>query len=241
MVVLTLLILSLDPLLVKGDSLFSLLKYEDALKMYQAAYQKNSSDYETLWRLSMVYLNIGEGLSDEKEAQKHYETALNYAQKATEINPEGDWGWTYVAAVNGRIALSKGGKEKVKYAMVIKESVNKALKINPDNDLANFIWGSYNFEAATLNPVLRSFAKTLFGEVPQGTIEDAEKYIKKATILNPGRIQYHYELARVYDHQKKSDEAIASLKKAVSLKPQTREDFEYLNLAKKMLEKLEKK
>jgi len=197
MVALLMLIMAVDPLIQRGDSLFSVLKYEEALKQYQMAYEKDKGNYEVLWRLSMAYLNIGEGLENEKEREAYFNKALEFAQKATQVNPEGDWGWTYLAAVNGRIALSKGGKEKVKYAMIIKDAVNKALKLNPNNDLANFIWGSYNFEAATLNPVLRNFAKTLFGEVPQGTIEDAEKYIKKATILNPGRIQYHYELARV--------------------------------------------
>jgi hypothetical protein len=110
----------------------------------------------------MAYLNIGEGLENEKEREAYFNKALEFAQKATQVNPEGDWGWTYLAAVNGRIALSKGGKEKVKYAMIIKDAVNKALKLNPNNDLANFIWGSYNFEAATLNPDLRNFANSLW-------------------------------------------------------------------------------
>ena len=241
MVALLMLIMAVDPLIQKGDSLFSILKYEEALKQYQMAYEKDKGNYEVLWRLSMAYLNIGEGLENEKEREAYFNKALEFAQRATQVNPEGDWGWTYLAAVNGRIALSKGGKEKVKYAMIIKDAVNKALKLNPNNDLANFIWGSYNFEAATLNPVLRSFAKTLFGEVPQGTIEDAEKYIKKAIELNPGRIQYHYELARVYEHQNKTEQAKEVLKKAVTLKPQTREDYKYLEQARKMLEKLERK
>ncbi|MGB4463429.1 MAG: tetratricopeptide repeat protein [Candidatus Hydrothermia bacterium] len=227
-------------LLAKGDSLFALLKYEEALKVYETAYRENSGDYETLWRLAMVYLSLGEELKDKKVAQKNYDLALSYAKKATKVNPDGDWGWTFFAAVNGVTALSVGGKEKVKYAMIIKEAVNKALSINPNNDLANFIWGSYNFEAATLNPMLRSFAKTIFGEVPEGTIENAEKYIKKATLLNPARIQYHYELARVYEYQEKIDEAKNTLRKAISLKPQIREDIKYLEKAKKMLQKLEK-
>ncbi len=236
----SLLLMALDPALVRGDSLFYALKYEDALKQYESVYKKNPNDYEALWRLSMVYLNIGESFNDQKQAQIYYEKALEFAKKATEINPDGDWGWTYVAAVNGKIALSKGGKEKVKYAMIIKDAVNKALKLNPNNDLANFIWGSYNFEAATLSPVLRSFAKTLFGEVPEGTVVDAEKYIRKAVELNPGRIQYQYELARVLEHQKKTEEAKRVLKRAITLKPQTKQDFKYLDEARKMLEKLEK-
>ncbi|MDI6850375.1 MAG: tetratricopeptide repeat protein [bacterium] len=241
MVALLISMVALDPLIQRGDSLFAALKYEEALKEYQKAYGKDNNNYEILWRLSMAYLNIGEGLDNDNERKIYFKKALEFANKATEVNPEGDWGWTYVAAVNGRIALTKGGKEKVKYAMIIKDAVNKALKLNPNNDLANFIWGSYNFEAATLNPVLRSFAKTLFGEVPEGTIEDAEKYIKRAIELNPGRIQYYYELARIYEHQKKVEQAKAVLSKAVKLRPQTREDIKYREQARKMLEKLEKK
>ncbi|MEO0265487.1 MAG: tetratricopeptide repeat protein [candidate division WOR-3 bacterium] len=240
MLLLLLFLAALNPLLIKGDSLFTQLKYEEALKFYETAFQKEPGDYEALWRLSMCYLNIGEDQIDPKKQEEYYNKAVEFAKKATEIKPDGDWGWTYLAASYGRIALSKGGKEKVKYAMLIKESVQKALKLNPENDLANFIWGSYNFEAATLNPVLRSFAKTLFGEVPQGTIEDAERYIKKAIAINPGRVQYHYDLARVYEHQKKLEEARGTLKKAISLKPQTRQDIKYLELSRKMLEKLEK-
>ncbi|MGB9824293.1 MAG: tetratricopeptide repeat protein [Candidatus Hydrothermia bacterium] len=229
--------LALNPVLARGDSLFAELKYEEALKVYQSAYEKNPNDYEALWRLSMCYLNIGEDQADNAKAENFYNKALEFAKKATEVNPGGDWGWTYLAACYGRIALSKGGKEKVKYAMLIKESVLKALQLNPENDLANFIWGSYNFEAATLNPVLKSFAKTLFGEVPQGTIEDAEKHISKAISINPGRIQYYYDLARVYEHQKKVEQAKSTLRKAVTLKPQTRQDIKYLDLSRKMLEK----
>jgi len=234
-----LLLTAINTQLLKGDSLFLALKYEEALKYYESAYRENPQDYETLWRLSMAYLSIGEGLKDEKEAESYYQKALDFAKMATEANLNGDWGWTYLAASYGRIALSKGGKEKVKYAMLIKESVLKALSLNPNNDLANFIWGSYNFEAATLNPVLKSFAKTLFGEVPQGTIEDAKKFMKKAIEQNPGRIQYYYELARVYKHEKNREEAIKLLKKAVTLNPQTREDIKFKELSKKMLSELE--
>jgi len=230
---------SVEKYIVKGDSLFWALEYDKALEVYREGLSIDSTNYELLWRVSRCLCNIGD-VAAKEEREKIYEEALTYAKKAVDVNPQGDWGWTWLAASYGDLALFRGGKGKVKLAMKIKDAVLKALKLNPDNHLANYIWGSYNFEAATLNWALRKFAKMLFGEVPEGTLEDAEKYMKKAVSLKPDRIQYRLELAKLYKKMGRKEEAIKELEITLSLKPQYKEDFDLLKEARGLLKKLKK-
>ncbi|HHF58164.1 MAG TPA: hypothetical protein ENL41_01915 [candidate division WOR-3 bacterium] len=223
----------------KGDSLFFAMKYEEALEIYEEGLSVDSTNYELLWRASRCLCNIGD-VAPKEEREKIYEDALKYAEKAVKANPQGDWGWTWLAASYGNLALFRGGKGKVKLAMKIKEAVLRALELNPNNHLANYIWGSYNFEAATLNWALRKFAKMLFGEVPEGTLEDAEKYIKKAVSLKPDRIKYRLELAKLYKKMEKKEEAIRELEITLNLKPQYKEDYVLLKEAEELLRKLKK-
>jgi len=230
---------TIEKYVIRGDNLFWAMEYDKALEVYKEALSVDSTDYELLWRVSRCLCNIGDVVPKEKR-EKIYEDALIYAEKAVEANPQGDWGWTWLAASYGNLALFRGGKDKVRLAMKIKDAVLKALKLNPDNHLANYIWGSYNFEATTLNWALRKFAKMLFGEVPEGTLEDAEKYIKKAVSLKPDRIQYRLELAKLYKKMGKKEEAIRELEITLNLRPQYKEDYVLLKEAEELLRKLKK-
>ena len=211
---------TIEKYVMRGDSLFWAMEYDKALEVYKEGLSVDSTNYELLWRVSRCLCNIGDVVPKEKR-EKIYEDALTYAEKAVEVNPQGDWGWTWLAASYGNLALFRGGKGKVRLAMKIKDAVLKALKLNPDNHLANYIWGSYNFEATTLNWALRKFAKMLFGEVPD-------------------RIQYRLELAKLYKKMGKKEEAIRELEITLNLRPQYKEDYVLLKEAEELLRKLKK-
>ena len=56
---------------------------------------------------------------------------------------------------------------------------------------------------ASLNRVLKSIAKALYGDIEDATKENAIEYFKKAVELNPQVIAYRFELGKTLKDVKK--------------------------------------
>ncbi|BCU70200.1 tetratricopeptide repeat protein [Stygiolobus caldivivus] len=92
----------------RGDILFKMGKYEEAIGEYQSDLQND----ENLYALGFTYYTIGD-----------YGKALEFLDKALEINPENP----YYYETKSQVLLSMG---KTKEAF---EEIKKALQIDPDN------------------------------------------------------------------------------------------------------------
>ncbi|QGR18541.1 tetratricopeptide repeat protein [Stygiolobus azoricus] len=92
----------------KGDILFKLGKYEDAIKEYEKSIEKD----ENLYAIGFTYYKMGE-----------YKKALEYLDKAIAINPENP----YYYETKAEVLLELEKKDEA-----MKE-INKALEIDPEN------------------------------------------------------------------------------------------------------------
>ena len=102
--------------------------------------------------------------------------------------------------VLGRLSLTKGSKERVKYAKVIFDEASRAVAINPAHDNAHHVLGAWNAEVKRLSGFQRFFAKALFGGGFMGRANwnDAVMHLERAVALQPQHIYHRLELAEVY-------------------------------------------
>jgi tetratricopeptide (TPR) repeat protein len=114
-------------LIAEGDE-FSEKKFDNykALEKYTEAYKIDPQNYEVLWKLSKVYVDIGEHLpantKEEKKKQlEMYEKAREFAELAIKVNPNGSMGYTRRAIALGRIALFKGVWESIDLVKEVKK------------------------------------------------------------------------------------------------------------------------
>lgn len=230
----------LNPEIALGDSLDDLGDHEGALQAYLSVLQSDSLNYAALWKTGDQYTEVAKELPDKDKEGKEtkFDLARQYCEKAIEVNPEGWEGHTYLSIALGRLALFRGGKEKINLSKRIKAEADEAIALNPNDDLAYHVIGLWHRNLANLSWVLRSFAKILYGGVPPGSNEEAVACLKKAIEINPTHINHHLELAKTYEVTGQKDLMKASLEKVLELPAKEFEDEGYKKEAEEMLEKM---
>lgn len=77
--------------------------------------------------------------------------------------------------------------------------------------------GRWHEHLAEAGPVKRAAARILYGEVPEGSSEEAVKCFLEAIRLNPNRLSHHIELGIAYAHTGRNAEARARLEKGLAM------------------------
>jgi tetratricopeptide (TPR) repeat protein len=126
------------------------------------------------------------------------EKALDYAKQGGRADPKNAMAQLALAVCYGRMAPLLDNKTKIAYSRLVKEHADKALALDPNNDLTYNVLGSWNYELAGLNPFLRALAGVIYGQLPDASYEEAVKDFEKAVQLNPNRLANHIGLGRAY-------------------------------------------
>jgi tetratricopeptide (TPR) repeat protein len=205
----------------EGDTYYNNFDNVNAIKEYEKAYQLAPQNYDVLFRLVRTYNDAGEEFKELKnrdEAEKYITKALSYAEIFHQKFPDSAAVYTYLGMSYGNIAMFKGGKEKVSYAKKIEQALKKAISISQSDHMPYIILGIYYRELASLSWIERTFANAFFGGVPEGSLEDSEKMLKKALSINPNIVVAVYQLSKTYRAMERDDEEKALLKKVLTMK-----------------------
>lgn len=224
----------------KGDEAYAKLDNQAALNAYQKAVELDPTNYEALWKLSRAYVDVGETLKDKDKRREYFKKAEEFARKAIEVNPDGSKGHLTLSIALGRVALDASPKERIRLSKEIKAEVDKALQLDPNDDIAWHVLGRWHRKLATLSWIEKKFANIFLGGVPkEASLEKAVEAFQKAIELNPGHINHHLELAITYEKMGQKEKAIAEYKKALELPIKDADDPEHKAYAKERLEDLE--
>jgi tetratricopeptide (TPR) repeat protein len=228
----------ISKLITDGDSLFNAFDNQSALEYYQKAYDLDSTNYEVCWKLSRGYVDVGETMQDEPRVD-YYNKGNFYGNKAVELNPEGSKGHLRLSIAIGRVALDAGAKERVRLSKEIKKEVDKAIELDPNDDIAYHVLGRWNRKLANLSWIERGFANMFLGGVPEeASEENAAAAFKKAIELNPGYINHHLELGMTYEMMDMEEEAKAEYQKCLNLPKSSAADDGHKATAKEKLDDL---
>jgi len=134
--------------------------------------------------------------------------AVDRAQKAVEIDKSTCQAHVCLAVAYGRAQMfSNENREKVELGKLLKESLDNALKIDPNDDMALHVMGRYEWSMANLNGITKMYVKMMYGALAPGSAENAEKLFKRCIELNPNRLIHKVELAKMLFDLKRYDEA----------------------------------
>jgi len=180
-----------------------------ALRHYEEAIKVDPRSYEGLWKASRDAVDVGLYNPDDKERERLYSVAEQYARRAVEVNPGDAAGHAELARALGRKALSLGKKEQVKYAGDVRNAALEALKLNPKNASALHIMGKWNYEVLRLSGLTRFMAKTFLGGkvFDSANWEDAQRYMEESVANDPNGLVHHLDLARVYEARGNKEKA----------------------------------
>jgi len=221
-----------------GDELAAKWDHEGAAAAYVAVTGFNPNHYEALWKAGDQYTEIADRLESKHEKESYFMQARILCEKAIKSNPDGYEGHFRLAVALGRLALFRGGKEKIKLSKMIKAEADTALTINPRADLVYHLLGRWHQNLANLSGMLKFFAKVFFGGVPPGTNEESVAMFKKAIEIDPNHLEHHLELARTYEFMKEKEMMREPLQQVMALPAIDEDDPEFKKEAEKMLKKL---
>ena len=229
-----------------GDEAYVKFDDAEALKQYEQAAKLDPNSYEALWKTSRAYLDVGDRIDPkrkdaEKEMIKYYMACEDFAKKAIKVNPNDTWGYFCDAAGMGKHVLLLSKKQQVAMSKKIKIQIDKAIALDPKNDLAWHALGIWQTTMAEIGGAERFFGGILFGSIPKGTFAEAVKAFKAAIEIKSNYTNHHLELGRTYVAMKKKDLAAQEFQTSADCPILTSKCADYIVEAKAELAKLKKK
>jgi tetratricopeptide (TPR) repeat protein len=211
-----------------GDEAYAQFNDQKALEHYQEALKLEPENYEALWKASRASVDIADimpgGDKAANERQALYIQGTDLAKKAVKANPNDTWGHFQYAAALGKKLLMLGKKEQIDGSKEVRAEIDKAIELDPNNDLAYHALGRWHRRMAEIGGTSRFFGGIIYGSIPKGSFEESEKNLKKAVELKPEFVNHHLELGKTYVALKKYDLAAAEFQKAIDLPKTTSKD-----------------
>jgi tetratricopeptide (TPR) repeat protein len=186
--------------LVRGDEAYAALRPVDALAHYEAAVAQDSTGYDALWKASRSLADLAEYEADKAKRADMYRRAERLARLAVAANPGDAEAHFHLARALGRVALSHGPRDRVKFGKAVREEALEALRLDPNHPGALHVMGMWHAEVRRLPGIARFFAKSFLGGKILGSArwDEAVRFLSRAVEVDPQRIAHHLDLARIY-------------------------------------------
>ena len=198
-----------SPITIADEALWQM-NYQKADSIYTAELHHNPGNVDLYWRMARLQVSVGESVppGNGGTRMQHYHKAAEYARNCIALDSTNAKGHTWLAASLGMMADKIGTKEKLKRAQEIKRELDTALRLNPHDETALSMLGSYYREAANIGWFRRMVGSAFVCEVPKGDYTLAEKAFRKAISIDPRIIRNYHELALIDIDYGNKDEAI---------------------------------
>lgn len=223
-----------------GDAALARLDLETGIASYRSALEADPDSYEATWKLARALTDKATLSKQPAEQESLCVEAESLARKAVGLSPSDANGHAYLAVAVGKLALFEGGKRKVELSKEVKAEAEKALQVNPDDDVALHVLAIWNREMVELGWFLKSFAQLLYGKFPPASLDLAIADLRRATELSPDVIPHHVELGITLASAKRWAEAKAELDKGLALPTGWVTDDYYRALARATLAKVQR-
>lgn len=210
-----------------------------ALQAYTAALALDPNNCEILWRISRVYVDIGEHLPATTEQEKNrqlatYVKAHEFATKAIVANPKSSMSYARRAIASGRIALFKGVWESLDLVKQAKADLDKAIELDATNSGAYYVLGRTHMKVSE-KPLILRWPLGLGWATKEGAIQNFEKAIS----LRPDFIMYRLDCARAYIEQEEYEKARTHLNAVLTIRMIDEDDNNFRKEATELLEKIQ--
>jgi tetratricopeptide (TPR) repeat protein len=208
-----------------------------ALEALRAVLAVDSSNYEAHWRVAVVEVETVLFTPSGPAQDSAYLLAERHARRAVAIDSTRVDGHFALAMALGRIALTKGKRERLRYAREIYEVATRAATLDPNHDGVHHVLALWHAEAMRISGLNRFFAKNLLGGkfLGQASWAKAVEHLETAVRLDPGRVYHRLDLARVYVDRKRFTDAREQLEAISALPDRVAGDIEYRREAAALL------
>jgi tetratricopeptide (TPR) repeat protein len=207
--------------IVAGDTARCQRNPQAALLNYRDALALDSLSYEANWKAARELTDMGKLMPDSLKKQRDsvYAQALALAQRAVRVDSNGADGHYMIAVAAGRVALTKGPRERVRSARLVRDEALKAIALDSLHDGALHVMGRWNAEIERLPGLTKFFAKTFLGAsiFNKASWDSSVAYFHQAIRINPTNIYHHLDLAEALVDADRAEEAKPQLEEVARL------------------------
>jgi tetratricopeptide (TPR) repeat protein len=197
-----------------------------AVRFYSAAEQLESVNSSNLCALTKCFCDLMHVTSSPTLQKTLAQKALACSQAATKADPQNATAHICVAICYAKNFPYADNATKVFYSRSIKMESEKAIALDPKQDVARYMLGRWNYGVANMNLLYKGLVKTAYGGLPVASNAEAVKDFQQAIRLDPSRVISHAELAKVYQVTGQKELARLELGKCARLKPLDPDDAE---------------
>lgn len=227
---------SVEPLIEEGHAHARRFDEERALKCFLVAAERDADNPEVLVAIAREYRHLMSEASGGKDKRRLGGIALTYALRAAEVAPEDAEAQLAPAITYGKLLpFLDDNEEKLDTCLHIKAALDKALALDPDNDIAWHILGRWHRGVAENSGVKRLLGGLLYGRLPKSTYENAVACFQKAIVLNPKRLMHHIELGCTYGAMGKDEDAKECIQRGLAMRETEKDDPETKRIGRKVL------
>ncbi|QNE39313.1 hypothetical protein F1C16_06960 [Hymenobacter sp. NBH84] len=227
---------TVQKLLKQAHMLQAAYQESEALGKYEEVLRQDSRCYEALWQAALLSVRIGARYTDETRRGAYFISARQFADRALVVQPMGGEG-NYVVAlslVNRATLLT--ARSRLHAYKTMKPYVFMAVARCPEWADTWQLLGRWHYRVDHYNILERIFTKLFLGGMPGGAgSRKAIDALRRAHELDSTRIQFCYDLARVYRNQGQRRNARLILEEAVQLSPSTSDELEVSRRCRAML------
>jgi len=221
-----------------GDEAFYGIDYPLAIRRYEATLGDYPGDADLLWRLARVYVCTGE-VAGEGDREGLFKSAEHYARHCIEVDSLKPEGHTWLAGALGYIALHENVGRQISLSEELHAEARRALALNPNDDAAYSILGSFYRALGNVGWFQRSLASLFLGYVAHGGYDEAETALKQAILIAPEIMRHRYELGILYIDMGRRTDARRLLQEASQLPVRSAIDRPRLEKIGELLRQLE--
>jgi tetratricopeptide (TPR) repeat protein len=206
-----------------GDRFDRTFQAAKALQHYLPAEKLDPQNVPLLLRIARQYRHLMTDASPDTEKLRLGAIALTYGLRAAALAPNDSEAQLSPAITYGKMLPLQGSKEQVEASPRIKAGADKAIRLDPRNDVAWHVLGRWHQALANVGSVKRALGSLIYGKLPTTTNEAAVACFDKAIAINPNRLRNYIELGRTYAQMGKNAEARLFIEKGLAM-PNTEHD-----------------
>jgi tetratricopeptide (TPR) repeat protein len=228
--------LSLTNLLAQGDARDQQRDTRGALEFYLKAEPLAATNAELLCRMAKQYCDLMHFTTNQAEKKAYAEKALACGRRAAAADPQYPLAHVCLAVGYAKNFPYSDNQTKVNYSREIKAEAEKALALDPANDISYHMLGRWNCEVANMSFLLTGLTRLVYGGLPHASNQSAIANFQKAIAIAPNRIIHHLQLAHVYHLTGQEKLVAAELALCRQLPPLDFEDSDAQKIAIKVTE-----
>lgn len=214
------------------------LRTREALELLLQVDKLAPNNSKVLQKIARQYSDSTIDAQSEDEQRQLLAQALDYSQRATDLDPNDPVNVLSLAITRGKIANLSDTKAKVESAREIKADAQRAIELDPNYAWAHHVLGRWHREVDELGAIARFFTKMIYGGLPESSIEEAVFHLKKATELDPENLSHFLELGFAYQAAGENDKARRNFERGLKMANREKHDKDAKRRAQMALERL---